>query len=534
MCPNICFHPSNQLEYLDLSGNSVIANWFFNHQYSVAGLIHIKVLNISNCGVKSVLHNMLLSFPSLQVVDMSRNNIMFYNERSMRLGSNKNIQFLSFAHNLITLVPQNLFSGLVSLKKLDLSHNHIHDFGFNFSGLYSLRKLNVDYNMISYIPEATQKQLIQLAEHIAPRVITVDLSNNQLACLCSSISFLTFMNQNKPTNLVFNNYHQYLCCDRNNSPVLLHKINLGSLKSECLESGVYNIGNRFIYGMYAILVAIPLSLVVIILLHILSANPRLAQRQLQILHWQIYIWCWQIYLEEEFIPQKRQKVKKSKSQNSFNNYDAFFDVFVLYNRCDNHWVHKVLLPKLVDEQGFRLCLHSCNLYQDKVITKQMIKSMKSSEKTLLILSKKFLASEWCFFEMMMAQYLSAKWEDILLVLVEPLPDHMVPNKLSHLLKTRTYVVWTENDIYGQKLFWNKIYYSIPVFRPYISQPSDLVKQAPQPRIQIEESDPSSEAAAREGEQLLVSSRLELSESTFICNLLAHVYGVNCFRYIATY
>ena len=205
--PNVCFHQSNQLEYLDLSGNVELVNLFTSfadlNQSVITGLIHIKVVNVSSIGITSVSSNMLRSFPNLQVMDISSNKITFNKERPMTLTSNRDIHCLNFSQNLISFVPQNLFSSLVLLQKLDLSHNRIHDFDFNVSGLISLVNLNLEDNMISEIPEATRKQLNQLAEHVAPRIITVDLSNNQLVCLCSSIPSLSFMSQSKPTNLVF-------------------------------------------------------------------------------------------------------------------------------------------------------------------------------------------------------------------------------------------------------------------------------------------------------------------------------------------
>ena len=91
---------------------------------------------------------------------------------------------------------------------------------------------------------------------------------------------------------------------------------------------------------------------------------------------------------------------------------------------------------------------------------------------------------------------------ILLALLEPLPDRMVSKTLKGLLETRTYVEWTENDTYGQKLFWEKIYESV---QASISQPFDLEERAPPPDIQTEDSrDPSSEETASETEPLLSS------------------------------
>ena len=99
---------------------------------------------------------------------------------------------------------------------------------------------------------------------------------------------------------------------------------------------------------------------------------------------------------------------------------------------------------------------------------------------------------------------------ILLAILEPLPDRMISKTLKGLMETRTYVEWTENDTYGQKLFWEKLYESV---KAPISQPFDLENPPPSRSIQAEDSrDPSSEEAAREREPLLPSSRSELSDS----------------------
>ena len=93
---------------------------------------------------------------------------------------------------------------------------------------------------------------------------------------------------------------------------------------------------------------------------------------------------------------------------------------------------------------------------------------------------------------------------ILLALLEPLPDRMVSKTLKGLLETRTDVEWTENDTYGQKLFWEKLYESV---KAPIAQPFDLEERAPPPGIQTEEMrDPSiEEEAAGEREPLLARS-----------------------------
>ena len=486
--PNVCFHQQNQLEYIDLSGNVDVLYFFtlyFSYnQFTITGLIHIKVLNVSGMGITSVFGNMLLSFPNLQAMDMSRNKINFDKRRLMSLSSNRHIRCLNYSHNVINFVPQNLFFNLVSLQQLDLSHNRIHDFDFNVSGLISLVNLNLEHNMISKIPEAARKQLNQLAEHVTPRVITIDLSNNQLDCVCSSIPSLSFMSQSKPMNLVFKNYNKYLCRNKDNDRVHLYNINVRSLWFDCLGSGVF-LGIGFACASVVI--------TIILLLAVFSYRKR-------------WWFRYQYFLAH--------RVWKNYGKTATFDTSFEYDLFVSYNRCDYQWVDEVLQPKLEDELGLRLCLHHRDFRLGEVITEQIIESIQSSKKTLFILSKSFLASTWCHFEIRMAQsrlFTTGK-DVILLALLEPLPDRMVSKTLKGLLETRTYVEWTENDTNGQKLFWEKLYESV---QAPISQPFYLEERAPPPAIQTEDSsDPSSEAADREREPPLAGSRSELSESWY--------------------
>ena len=473
---SVCFHPSNQLEYVNFSEN-------FEHGYQhitfylsldLIGLTHINVLNVSNDGIFVVSPNILLNFPNLQVLDMSRNEISFYSDRSMRLKSNStHIQNLSFASNDITMIPQNVFSDLVSLHEIDLSNNRIQNFDFNISGLYSLEKLNLEHNTLFEIPEAACQQLRKLAERVAPRVITVDLSNNKLLCTCSNILFLTFMKQTKPANLVFNNYDKYLCNDQANNPILLHKINLLSLWFSCLGSGVY-VGIGF--GCAFVVLTISLLLAVT-----------------------IYRKRW--WFRYQYFVAHRVWKNYNKAETCDTPFE--YDLFVSYNQHDYQWADEVMQPKLEDELDLRLCLHHRDFRLGEVITEQIVESVQSSKKTLFILSKSFLASTWCHFEIRMAQsrlFTTGK-DVILLALLEPLPDRMVSKTLKGLLETRTYVEWTENDTYGQKLFWEKLYESV---KAPIAQPFDLEERAPPPGIQTEDMRDSSinEAASREREPLL--------------------------------
>ena len=476
-----CFHKSNQLEYLDLSStNGPFENFLYAN-----GLMHLKVFNLSN-SLSTRLHRELfvLQLPSLQILDMSSNRFTLLKSHSMNhsLESVGPIRILNFADNVITSLPYNFFSNVSTLQELDLSHNIIQDFDFNVSALYSLKNLNLEYNMISEIPEATCQELSQLAEHIAPRIVTVDLSNNPLSCSCSSIYYLTFMNQTKPSNLVFHNYDEYMCRDQAGNLVSLHKMNLHSLWWDCLGSGAY-VG-----------IGIASTSIVIAFFAFLGV----------IIYRKRWWFSYQYFLARSVW----------KNYHKTETYDTPFeyDLFVSYNQHDKQWVDEVLQPKLEDELGLRLCLHHRDFRFGEGISEQIVEFIESSKKTLFILSKTFLASNWCHFEVQMVQsHLFMSREDvILLALLEPLPDRMVSKTLKGLMETRTYVEWTENNTYGQKLFWKKLYESV---KAPISQPFDLEQNAHPARTRTEETNhpPTGEADTEDTEALLTNSQPEESQ-----------------------
>ena len=138
-----------------------------------------------------------------------------------------------------------------------------------------------------------------------------------------------------------------------------------------------------------------------------------------------------------------------------------YDLFVSYNKQDKRWVETVLQPKLEEEMELKLCLHDRDFRLGDVISDQIIESIDTSRKTLFILSPSFVESNWCQYEVYMAQHrlFSSGKDVILLALLQPIPDKAINRTLKSLMETKTYAEWTD-DVYGQKLFWAKLKQSV--------------------------------------------------------------------------
>ncbi|XP_070537009.1 toll-like receptor 2 type-2 [Ptychodera flava] len=136
-----------------------------------------------------------------------------------------------------------------------------------------------------------------------------------------------------------------------------------------------------------------------------------------------------------------------------------YDAFVVYNENDSDWVNNELVPNLenIDPPNFRLCIHERDFIPGNEIIDNILESIENSTKTMLILSPDFAASEWCYFEMRMAQscLFEEKRDIIVMISLKRIPDGDMPRILHNLLKTKSYLEWPENEM-GRELFWEKL------------------------------------------------------------------------------
>ena len=89
----------------------------------------------------------------------------------------------------LTKIPVNLFSGMSSLERLDLSNNFLHNPDFDLRNCTKLNILNFSNNNIEHFGTESTKQLNELVMRKPEgNTLLVDLSYNTLHCLCNSTS----------------------------------------------------------------------------------------------------------------------------------------------------------------------------------------------------------------------------------------------------------------------------------------------------------------------------------------------------------
>ncbi|XP_035981626.1 toll-like receptor 13 [Fundulus heteroclitus] len=136
-----------------------------------------------------------------------------------------------------------------------------------------------------------------------------------------------------------------------------------------------------------------------------------------------------------------------------------YDAFVSYNSNDEPWVTGELLPKLEGEQGWRLCLHHRDFEPGKPIVDNITDAIYSSRKTICVVSRRYLSSEWCSREVQAASFrLFDEQKDVLiLVFLEDIPTYLLSpyHRMRKLLKKQTYLSWPRAADQPE-VFWEKL------------------------------------------------------------------------------
>jgi hypothetical protein len=136
-----------------------------------------------------------------------------------------------------------------------------------------------------------------------------------------------------------------------------------------------------------------------------------------------------------------------------------FDLFVSHNANDTPWVYDVLLPELETRSNpaFRVCVYNRNWMIGRRIDECFVESVERSRKTLMLITNAFAKSEWCMYELFMAQHqlIDADSDSIVLAIMEDIEPLNLSPRLRLQLQRRVHLQWTE-DVTAQRLFWNRL------------------------------------------------------------------------------
>lgn len=465
------FYRLGNLTTLDLGGNKIT----HFEQTGLDGLRHLEKFYLDGNNLKKIdpsFHHIFQD--TLTVLDLENNQITFLSEwllhppfinftklSDLKLGGQRphglawlppalfrglhSLKSLYLADNKITLFGDNVFDDLTGLNflsmdsccvgvmqfqpgifknlknltTLTLENTGIQNFSKEvFGSLTKLRKLQLNRNVMQQIDVEALQSL--------PNLQYLDIRNVPLSCACQNSMLKNWAEHNQDVQVV---YLYNMSCP-------------GDAKAK-----FYKFDTRVCYkdlGKYAFLGT---SLVIFLF----TFTPLFYVK----LYWKFK---YGYYVFRSWFSEQWRRIREEKE-------NCKYDAFISYNSSDEKWVMDQLLPNLEGKgSSFKLCLHHRDFEPGRYILDNIVSAVYSSRKTICVVSRNFLRSEWCSLEIQLASYrLFDEHRDVLLlVLLEPLSDRQLSSyhRMRKVMLKKTYLQWPGTECIdpaqSQELFWNQL------------------------------------------------------------------------------
>ncbi|KAF1382098.1 hypothetical protein PFLUV_G00160920 [Perca fluviatilis] len=327
---------------------------------------------------------------------------------------NRQLKSLTIRQTDLSDLDPGLFQPMPHLQVLDFSETKIKSLDFLFQAdLSALRCLKLSGNEITVINETVFQFL--------PALTYLDLQNNPFTCDCSNAGFIQWVKNSNQTQVV--NAYQYTC-----------------------SFPVAEQGNKLL-DFDILSCWMDVSFLCFISSTCLVVLTLLASFFYHFLRWQL-AYAYRLFLALLY----DSRMRKAGARH-------LYDAFISYNVDDEAWVYQEMLPVLEGEQGWRLCLHHRDFQPGKPIVENITDAIYSSRKTICVITRRYLQSEWCSREIQMASFrLFDEQKDVLVLLfLEEIPAHQLSPyyRMRKLVKKRTYLSWPKA---GQHtgVFWQNV------------------------------------------------------------------------------
>ncbi|XP_077399477.1 toll-like receptor 1 isoform X2 [Vanacampus margaritifer] len=420
------------LETLDVSDNllSDLGFWWPSCSYtSVFPRLKHLLMSKNRFSSLSFISGQTHEMKQLESLDLSFNSI-YLDKRctwprhliELNLGNNNlgnsvfeylspNLERIYLSKTGITAITQENLSRFPKLTHLRLSSNSIQALPEQLNGP-NLISLDMDQNAIT-----------TLSRHVLegfPKLQFLKAGNNPFICSCDLHWFLTDLNKSCLLDWPLD----YLC----SNPVKFAGLPLSEYKTSVIACKTW----------LQATVAFSVLLLVATTLGVLFY-------QLDGVWYTKMLWVW--------IRVKRRGKKHSRL---LKNKSFSYHAFISYSHQDANFVSSQLVPTL-ENAGVSLCVHERDFVPGDWIIDNIINCVESSYKTLFVLSKHFVQSEWCNYELFFAQHraINIQQDYLVFILLEPIPTDCLPKKflrLRSLLRQQTYLEWPKDERKRQ-VFW---------------------------------------------------------------------------------
>lgn len=411
----------NTLTTLDLSQNKIKFDKDFNISpfMNLTRLSDLKLDGQKPYGLSVLPQALFRGLYNLTSLYLTNNKIT-YLARDV-FSDLKNLHFLTLDNCCMapTQLPPGIFKNLTKLTMLTAENLGIQNLSAEvFGNISQLKKIQLNHNVIQTIPVSVLQSMSKLQY--------LDIRNIPLSCTCDNSLLQNWTLNNANVQVV---YLFGLSCphDPTNKfykfDTSVCYVDLGEYLFFCTAPWI------FLFTVWP-------------LLHVK-------------LYWKVK---YSYYVFRSWFGEQWRRLREEEE-------NCTYDAFISYNSSDELWVVNELLPNLEGNgSSLKLCLHHRDFEPGRYIIDNIVAAVYSSRKTICVVSRNFLSSEWCSLEIQLASYrLFDEHRDVLLlVLLEPISVRRLSSfhQMRKVMLKKTYLQWPgsecTNPAQAQGLFWSQL------------------------------------------------------------------------------
>lgn len=418
--PKQLFAPLTNLTKLQLQQNRLTT--IQNSSKILSSLTSLKYLNLSDNGCSVLpltLFSNLRSLKELQLKGNKLGKFLLYDAEGKLFSGLQTLKLLDLSSNQIHTFSTRLFSDMINLEILNLEDNWIPGLdGIILSKAKQLRSLVLSNNMISVVNEESMKGLESLTE--------INFNNNPFACTCDLRWFRRWVDKTKTFVRDLKKYKCYSPEDWKGKTLL----SFDETKIEC--------------NLVSVKVTVGIIVTVIILFVVL-----------------ISISCWyrmHILFLTYSTKNRIRRYLTRRNQNYTELVNMEYDAYIIYSEDeeDYEWIKTNLLTEFdegsEDDENFhgkyklyfgdRDTLGSVDNLQTSVNT------MENSRKIIIVVSKHL--ESYRLRDMFIGEALDLKGNslcDIIVITVGNISLAEIPRLLHSKVRIGDHIEWRDDDIY---------------------------------------------------------------------------------------
>lgn len=433
-CPTGLFHTTVQIETFDFRFNTIQC---FNES--------MFDYEVTHCKWDSLKH---LYFESNKLGEVEGN--ICNTDKNNTLGFLKPLRNLTVLDLSMNSLGESLkFSDLktlTQLEMLDISSNNLKAWTLNIEEMTKLDIVNISNNNLRCLSVYSTRVLDRLQrQRTKPGSIAIDMTGNELSCSCECLDFYKWL---KITRVNVVNFRKYHCVFPDGKTWVLNRLDtiVAKLEAECYTTVWLDLWISSLILSYCLIFALTMMY--------------------RLRHEIKYMWI-------------RMMMNREKLERLFssNKYRFKFDAFISCEHRDARvFVQRHLLPNLEtknkgltapwlkstrgdgnsesNDVEMSFCVAQRDFVVGEAIIKNIVRAIEGSRKTILIVSKFSLSSDWCEEEMRIAHRVSLdRGKNIIICIFMPgvEPDKL-PGTIRMIIKFVTCLKWPRDER-AQKVFW---------------------------------------------------------------------------------